>query len=452
MATDAPKIDFNTFEGLYSTVTLLIPKKSIETYAISNWGQFDSLKYIDAEEETTTYSDGELNYFIILADNDRDKNIAIVKSGNYSDLSSVVIPEIVTDNKSNNYYITGIGSAAFNGCNGLKEIHFNKSSAITIIGSYAFSNTAITSIEFPSTLTKIEDGAFNHCTSLGSISIPNSVTFIGSSAFKYCYSLASVTLGNSIKSISDESFCYCNLKRIVLPPLVETIGSYAFAGNSYLNKIVLGRNVKSIGDYAFNTAYTSTIYITAPVPPTVAPSAFRFNSARLYVQGGTNLDAYYDAAFSWLKFEGYVMSEPQSLTMEEPATKPLGKTGETFTLKATLTPANVDLPYIFWRSTDPTKAYVDNDGKVTVLQNITAEDNVEIIAETLYYNGPIAKFSFATDASGIDEIVGDSTSTMDVYTLQGVEVLRNATREQFENLARGIYIVRSGKSVKKVVK
>lgn len=41
---------------------------------------------------------------------------------------------------------------------------------------------------------------------------------------------------------------------------------------------------------------------------------------------------------------------------------------------------------------------------------------------------------------------------MDVYTLHGASVLSKASREQFDKLESGINLVKSGDSVKKVVK
>lgn len=75
-------------------------------------------------------------------------------SYNYSGLTSVIIPESVTD-KGITYRVTSIGSSAFRYCSGL------------------------TSVTIPDSITSIGSFAFEGCSRLTSITIPNSVTNIG---------------------------------------------------------------------------------------------------------------------------------------------------------------------------------------------------------------------------------------------------------------------------------
>ena len=53
----------------------------------------------------------------------------------------------------------------------------------------ATDNTALTTIQIPNTVTRIEDGAFRGCQGLVTIIIPESVTSIGSASFNNCYAL-----------------------------------------------------------------------------------------------------------------------------------------------------------------------------------------------------------------------------------------------------------------------
>jgi hypothetical protein len=62
------------------------------------------------------------------------------------------------------------------------------------IGDYAFSNTAITSLEIPYGDVSIGEKAFENCGSLESINIPITVNSIGDGAFNGCGSLSDITV------------------------------------------------------------------------------------------------------------------------------------------------------------------------------------------------------------------------------------------------------------------
>lgn len=322
-------------------------------------------------------------------------------------------------------------------------------STVTSIGDGAFYNCSrLASVFIPNSVNSIGNLAFSKCGNLLSMTIPNSVTKIGESAFVDCSSLSFVNLGNSVAEIANSTFENCNLASVVLPPSVEAVGKSAFAGNSGLNSIAMGCNVESIGDNAFNGSVADDVYITDQQPPKAPINAFSRYAGKLHVQGNAAVEAYYDALTCWDKFDASVMSEPTGLTMDK-WTPIEGKAGEEFTLTATLVSANVDLPYVFWRSTNPQKAIVDKEGKVTILEDINEGDDCKIIAETLYANGPVAEFSVKANALTNFEVVMEDK--IDVFNLQGFSVLRNGVIDQVKNLPRGIYIVRQGDRTRKVV-
>ena len=63
-------------------------------------------------------------------------------------------------------------------------------------------------VVIPKSVTKIEWGVFEDCTSLVSVEIPESVTEIGAFAFDDCASLVSVKIPNRTK-IADGAFDNC---------------------------------------------------------------------------------------------------------------------------------------------------------------------------------------------------------------------------------------------------
>ncbi|MDE6289964.1 MAG: Ig-like domain-containing protein [Muribaculaceae bacterium] len=157
------------------------------------------------------------------------------------------------------------------------------------------------------------------------------------------------------------------------------------------------------------------------------------------------------------------MTEPTAMKSEG-TTSFSGHAGDTFQCNAKLTPEDVSLPYIFWSSTNPKVATVDSNGLVTLqkyyAEDITRADGKEstdgtcrIIAESLYFNGPIAEFTINnTDFNGVGIVTVDNSHTIDysrpfdVYNMSGQKV-----GETTEVLSKGIYIIRQGKAAVKTV-
>ena len=57
---------------------------------------------------------------------------------------------------------------------------------VTSIGEYAFSNSWMTGVNIPTSITTINEYAFSQCHDLTNLDIPSSVTSIGKGAFAYC--------------------------------------------------------------------------------------------------------------------------------------------------------------------------------------------------------------------------------------------------------------------------
>lgn len=157
-----------------------------------------------------------------------------------SNISSIVIPEGVTS----------IGYGAFYHCDNLIDIQFP--STLTNIDEYAFNNTPYLStaasladasgmlivgdgillayfgtggnVIIPSNVKYIADGCFKDNASITGVVIPDSVRKIGSDAFRNCSSLSSVELGKGIISIDDRAFMGCPVECFTIPGSVENMG------------------------------------------------------------------------------------------------------------------------------------------------------------------------------------------------------------------------------------
>ena len=239
-------------------------------------------------------------YYNITSDSTVEVTYGYQRSNdNYQGLSSISIPEVVTNVWGTTYSVTSIGERAFMGCSSLTYITIPNN--VTSLGNQAFSDcTGLTSITIPNSVTSIGECAFMGCSSLTSITIPNSVMSIKIGAFLGCSSLTSVIWNAKVYSDFERngtpfyfddayylnldvrpqitSFVFgdsvqhipaylCrgmkNLTSITIPNSVTSIGGSAFEGCEGLTSIIIPNGVTSIEDRTFNGC-TSLTSITIP--------------------------------------------------------------------------------------------------------------------------------------------------------------------------------------------
>ena len=248
----------------------------------------------------------------------------------YNSITSVTIPE--------NVEIIGAGN--FRGCDLLETVIWNAKNCtkeqeldwnivwtfqFLPITSFTFGSQVetipehicafcmgLTSVNIPSSVTKIGEGAFQGCISLTSIEvaagnmnycsvngvlfdkdkttliqyplgndhteyvIPNSVTSIWNTAFSDCQSLTSIEIPNSVTSIGDGVFAACtNLTSVTIPNSVTSIGTGAFHFCESLVSVTIGNNVTSIGGWAFyGCSDLTAITCEATIPPVCGEDVF----------------------------------------------------------------------------------------------------------------------------------------------------------------------------------
>lgn len=203
--------------------------------------------------------------------------IVIGKSafGSCDSLTSVTIP----------YSLKNLGRAAFSYCESLDTVIWNATDCVVnldnVIGPFALSSvtsfifndsvehiparlcseTSITSIIIPNSVTSIGDSAFYGCDSLTSITIPLNVHTIGEGAFYDCSSLTSVNW-NAISCQCESPFYYSkkSLKSISFGDSVEYIPEKICYVLDSLKTVTIGKNVVNIGSSAFYRCYPATYY------------------------------------------------------------------------------------------------------------------------------------------------------------------------------------------------
>ncbi|MGM9595314.1 MAG: leucine-rich repeat protein, partial [Oscillospiraceae bacterium] len=191
-------------------------------------------------------------------------------------LTAIEIPKSLT--KSDRAYIYEYAydyqNGPFYGCDGLKDVTFEKGTSVIPEGLFAHC-PGLESVVVPNTVTKlgweafydcknlktvelkdglqqIDTSAFNNCTSLAEISIPDTVSSMGTYVFERCSSLKMAKLPNIRDRIMAYTFENCtSLEKIVLPDTVTEIQDHAFKNCTSLKDITWSKSINTIKDYAF---------------------------------------------------------------------------------------------------------------------------------------------------------------------------------------------------------
>ena len=397
--------------------------------------------------------------------------------------------------------LKNLGASAFQGCTGLTDIALPDS--ITNIGGSAFRDCfGLTAMTIPSSVKTLGSRAFMNCGNLTSVAFaegqydieieslerlfvnsPIKEIFIGRNfwsgrfetreltsltignlvwripdAFAGLSSLKSVTFGSRFDYIGSDLFKGCGLGKVVIPANVTSIGNGAFDSND-LKELIIGSGIKKIGENVFaNNDDIATICVTAPVPPIVSDNTFSVQKAKLFVVPEAK-EAYAKAEV-WKQFEIDELIVPDKVKLWVNKESELSNFNEVaepkkLQLIATIEPVNASLSeYIFWSSSNPDVATVDNNGVVTFkgAENGTAE----ITAHTLYENvlatgivdaeGKIISGIEERDVTlSVDDILNGSSTDAnrfkDIYDIHGVCLKRNASQSDIDALSPGLYII-----------
>lgn len=156
-------------------------------------------------------------------------------------LKKLEIPEGVTEIGENAIYAYKVSSIK------LPE-------GVTKLGkNWMYSKTK--SVNFPSTLTTLEENAFSYSDNIASIKLPDTVTNVGKAAFSEMNRLTSLTLPENMVEIPERLAAASErLAKITIPAATETIGKQAFAGCTKLATVNFAKKdaqIKVIGDGAF---------------------------------------------------------------------------------------------------------------------------------------------------------------------------------------------------------
>ena len=105
-------------------------------------------------------------------------------------------------------------------------------------------------MDIPSSVLKIEEGAFSGCCDLKEVKLPDGLKSIEKYTFEGCSSLRKVYIPDSVARIKSGAFDCRSLSNIIIPNGVLCIDAYAIGCGS-LEKIIIPSSVTSIGRQDF---------------------------------------------------------------------------------------------------------------------------------------------------------------------------------------------------------
>ena len=192
---------------------------------------------------------------------------------------------------SNN--VSRINNQAFQGCSSLTAVKVPKS--LTSFGTGVFggvttsgntttntATTSLTTIDLSSTqVTQLPNGLFQGCTSLSNVKLPSGLTSIGQSAFQGATSLTTIEIPSSVTTISGSAFAGSGITSLDLSQTAITvIDNAVFQNTASLTDVKLPTRITSIGIRAFFNSGITALDLSNTALTTIQNGAFA-NTASL---------------------------------------------------------------------------------------------------------------------------------------------------------------------------
>lgn len=185
---------------------------------------------------------------------------------------------------------------------------YNVPNTVKEIAVSAFEASKIKGINFPESVEKIGNYAFEFCEKLTSIIIPAKIKELGFSTFYDCKNLKKVMLNASLKEIKDNCFFNTGLSSINLNDGLEKIGYNAF-GNTSISSVTFPKSLKYLNGFSYTNV--SKAYIPASVK-TIGEGCFQYCDKLKTVTLHNGLKAILSDAFDRTRIKK--INLPKSLT------------------------------------------------------------------------------------------------------------------------------------------
>lgn len=402
--------------------------------------------------------------------------------GNYTFYECNALSSVAASNKGN------IGGYAFYSCNNLIKIDLSNSGCIFIsafenctsletavlnirgyIGDYSFRSCKnLSAVTIGNQVTKIGENAFYQDMSLKEISLPDNITSLGGYAFSECTSLKDVSIGRGISSLPSHLFSYCSsLSSIYIPNNILNIGDCVFFGCKDLGDVIfeqyksdeeltikLGSNSQSP---LFSDCPLNEVFIGRKLAYSTSShsgySPFYRNTSLRSVKISDIEDTIYDNEF-------YGCSNLQVFECGDGVTS-IGNRAFSgcSALKSYLSGTSVKrIGQEAFSDCTAMTSFTTNAAVPPVCGNQALDDinkwecTLHVPQESIddYQAAEQWKEFFFIEASGVEDVIADnedySECPVEIYNLSG-----NKVGSSKESLSPGIYIMRQGRKVEKIM-
>ena len=218
------------------------------------------------------------------------KKISVDMFSGCSALSSIALPDSVTEIEKYAFFETG-----------LRNIQLPEK--LTLIGAYAFCNCKnLEQVQLPSQLKELGNGAFSSCENLAQIQLPSQLNKLGIDAFRDCTSLDKIDIPAGLKQIEPDTFRNTGLTSVTLHEGLTKIEDWAFHDCLKLKKIRIPKSVTDIGGLALGIRYNMGNGAEEVIPGGFTVEGYTGSAAERYVKRMHQSENLYHVFFKDVKF------------------------------------------------------------------------------------------------------------------------------------------------------
>ena len=478
---------FKKCSGL-SQVKLPASLTTIEEYAFSDCS---SLQSISLPESVTTIGEWAFSQCSSLRSIYLPNSVKSIGVGSFyhcTSLSGLWLSESMEE----------IPNSSFSGCKSLVRLTIPTS--VKKLGDYAFASCGIKELYIPDNVESFESDTFQFCRSLVKVVIGNGIRSIPDYAFYSVWTdytkpqLEEFIIGKSVTSIgkkvlainefgpkiisyaepapeflsSDKhsvstSFEFFTWRPLLyVTPLASKKSMYFYWGPMGINGN--GFDIKEIQEVESITITCQKINNILLATATVLPETATDKTV-IWTSSDSDVlwvDSYGivlpigvgDASIIATANDGSGVSAEyrvrvlpvliESITLDP--SEWAGEVGESFHINASILPENASNKTLEWTSDNDEVASVDEDGNVTV----HTEGTCLITARTTD-GSDLSATCIISGSTLVQSIVESDEHTIELYNLQGVYVKSSTQEELPYNLTPGVYILRKGNEVKKII-